>query len=42
MNCCKVFEGEAHPYKANLMKINGRPVVLQPEISTEKLKANSI
>ena len=39
---CVVFEGEAHPYKANLMKVDGKPVVLQPEISTEKLKVNLI
>ena len=37
-----VFEGEAHPYKANLMRVNGKLRMSEPEISVEKLKVNSI
>ena len=37
-----VFEGEAHPYKENLMKVDGRLRISQPDVSTEKLKAMSI
>lgn len=37
-----VFEGEAHPYKANLMRVNGKLRVPEPEISADKLKVNSI
>ncbi|KAG6997534.1 50s ribosomal protein l13 [Physcia stellaris] len=38
----KVFEGEAHPYKANLMRVNGKLRVPEPEVSADKLKVNSI
>ncbi|KAL8789214.1 MAG: hypothetical protein Q9195_006923 [Heterodermia aff. obscurata] len=37
----KVFEGEAHPYKANLMRVNGQLHVSKPAINAEKLKENS-
>lgn len=38
----KVFEGAAHPYKANLFRVDGRIRVSEPGVSTEKLKAKSI
>lgn len=38
----KVFEGAAHPYKANLFRVEGKIRVSEPEVSTEKLKAKSI
>lgn len=37
-----VFEGEAHPYKVNLVKFEGRTRRLEPEIKTEVLKQKSI
>ncbi|KAI4096695.1 MAG: hypothetical protein LQ344_000835 [Seirophora lacunosa] len=38
----KVFEGEAHPYKTNLIKFDGRTRRVEPEVKTEILKQNSI
>ncbi|KAL8715092.1 MAG: hypothetical protein Q9220_001049 [cf. Caloplaca sp. 1 TL-2023] len=38
----KVFEGEAHPYKINLMKFDGKIRKVEPEIKTEVLKQVSI
>lgn len=37
-----VFEGEAHPYKENLIKFNGRIRRREPEVKTEVLKQRSI
>jgi len=37
-----VFEGENHPYKQNLVKVDGRTRIVQPDVSMEKLKAMSI
>jgi len=37
-----VFEGENHPYKQNLVKMDGRTRIVQPDVSAEKLKAMSI
>jgi len=36
-----VFEGENHPYKQNLVKVDGRTRIAQPDVSAEKLKAMS-
>ncbi|KAI4176289.1 MAG: hypothetical protein LQ343_001027 [Gyalolechia ehrenbergii] len=38
----KVFEGEAHPYKANLVKLDGRTRRIEPEVKTEVLKQMSV
>ena len=39
----KVFEGEAHPYKENLLKVDGRPKMAElPEIRKKSLKAQSV
>lgn len=37
-----VFEGEAHPYRTNLMKFEGRIRQVEPEVKTEVLKQTSI
>ncbi|KAI4125703.1 MAG: hypothetical protein LQ338_004131 [Usnochroma carphineum] len=37
----KVFEGEAHPYRKNLIKFEGRTRKVEPEVKTEVLKRNS-
>lgn len=37
-----MFEGEAHPYKTNLIKFDGRTRRVEPEVKTEILKQNSI
>lgn len=37
-----VFEGEAHPYKANLMRVNGKLRMSEPEITTDKSKVTPI
>lgn len=37
-----VFEGEAHPYRTNLMKFEGRIRQVEPEVKTEVLKQMSI
>ncbi len=37
-----VFEGEAHPYKVNLVKFDGRTRKVRPEVNTEVLEQNSI
>lgn len=37
-----VFEGEAHPYKINLMKFDGKIRQVEPEVKTEILKKMSI
>ncbi|KAL9596568.1 MAG: hypothetical protein Q9219_005695 [cf. Caloplaca sp. 3 TL-2023] len=34
----KVFEGEAHPYKSNLIKFDGRTRRVEPEVKMETLK----
>ncbi|KAL8804844.1 MAG: hypothetical protein Q9182_002338 [Xanthomendoza sp. 2 TL-2023] len=38
----KVFEGEAHPYKKNMMKFEGRIRQAEPEVKAEILKRMSI
>ncbi|KAI4267747.1 MAG: hypothetical protein LQ337_008204 [Flavoplaca oasis] len=38
----KVFEGEAHPYRTNLMRFEGRIRQVEPEIKTEVLKQTSV
>lgn len=37
-----VFEGEAHPYRTNLIKFEGRIRQVEPEVKTEALKQTSI
>lgn len=38
-----VFEGAAHPFKENLLKVDGRTrIVDMPEVKTELVKAKSI
>lgn len=37
-----VFEGEAHPYRTNLIKFEGRIRQVEPEVKTEVLKQTSI
>ena len=37
-----VFEGDAHPYRENLIKFDGRIAKREPEVSTELLKQNSL
>lgn len=36
-----MFEGEAHPYRKNLIKFEGRTRKVEPEVKTEVLKRNS-
>ncbi|KAL8743271.1 MAG: hypothetical protein Q9190_004353 [Brigantiaea leucoxantha] len=38
----KVFEGEAHPYKKNLIKFDGRTRKVEPEVKMEVLEQKSI
>ncbi|MCJ1225237.1 54S ribosomal protein L23, mitochondrial [Toensbergia leucococca] len=39
----KVFEGAAHPYKENLMKVDGKTRIAElPQVRTEMLEARSI
>jgi len=38
-----VFEGEGHPYKENLLKMDGRPKRAElPEIRKKSLKVQSL
>ena len=38
-----VFEGAAHPYKENLLKVDGRPNMAElPEIRKKSLKVQSL
>lgn len=37
-----VFEGEAHPYKANFIRFDGQIRKREPEVRTETLKQKSI
>ncbi|KAL8663388.1 MAG: hypothetical protein Q9202_003907 [Teloschistes flavicans] len=38
----KVFEGEAHPYKINLVRFDGKIRTVEPEVETQVLKQNTI
>lgn len=37
-----VFEGEAHPYKKNLVKFDGRTRRVEPETKAEILEKQSV